>query len=484
MSIPRLLIRWTHSWRFHLTALVALIVGTYMVENWRGERAWASAQARLRAAGEPVAIADWLPIPPPEDRNFAMNPVFVRRFGFGRPSPHKADPWEWPPGAHSGHHPPDGFPYEAIGGHDGSSKTNLPLLAASLPPPFAPDAPITDSNAAQAILRWSQQWEDDFVTLRTAARERPDNWVPIGDNTPQALASHHERLDGWLDGARLLQLRALAQTEAHDSGGALDSIAVSLRMAQSTAAEPCRLTGVTLSAAVAALQLAVINHGLRLRIWSAPDSQQLDAQLAGVQCLSDYRRALRGERLFTNALIDARMVQTAKTPIDWGGPWDPWFMRVAPRGAWRHNQAKSADWQLAQQSRLQKEFFERPFLHTPDHRASWRTPYSWVFTIMVVGTKGLETTFDEVDGAFRLARLAVALERHFLAHDKYPDSLAGLDAPDAARLMRDPYTGQTVHFTLVHGRPKLWLSGPNQRDDGGANEAMGGDDIVWGYPAP
>jgi hypothetical protein len=53
------------------------MAGAYLVENGRGERAWASAQARWRAAGEPVTIADWLPTPPTAERNFAMNPVFL-----------------------------------------------------------------------------------------------------------------------------------------------------------------------------------------------------------------------------------------------------------------------------------------------------------------------------------------------------------------------------------------------------------------------
>lgn len=480
MKTRQLLRRWTGAWRGQLLAFAGLLACVPVVENWRGQRAWEAALARLRAAGEPVTLAEWLPKPPPEDQNFAFNPVFVRRFGIGHPAPFTILRWDWPPGTLTGHEPPDGFPIEALGGFDGNSPAQFSQLAAALPPPFATDPGATEELAAEAIVRWSGQWDEEFATLAKAARERPYGSVPT-DETPQGWNRRIERFEGWLAGARLLQLRALAQTRIGDASGALDSITIGLRMANTAATEPCDLIGFVVGSGTTALQFVVIHHGLQRQLWTAKQLQDIESQLAGIDPVSDFRRAIRAERLRPNALIDAQLDAASKTFVYWGQPTDPWPVRLAPRGALRQNQVRIVDWQLTQHSRLQKEFFER-LPRTPPGPTT-HTPYSWLFNIVVAGTKGLEETTDELAGTLRLARLAIALDRQLLVEGRYPNSLADLHDPAQRELTRDPFTGGTVHFTLVDGRPKLWLAGRNQRDDGGLNEAMGGDDIVWGPAA-
>ena len=428
-----------------------------------------------------MTLAEWLPTPPPADQNFALNPVFVRRFGIGQPDPFTPLLWDWPPGTLTGHNPPDGFPFDALGGFDGRSRVQYSRLAAALPPPFAPDPESTEEIAAESIVRWSDQWVEEFTLLAKAAKERSYGFVPT-DESPQGGDRRLERFEGWLAGARLLQFRALAQTRLDDASGALDSITIVLRMAKTSAAEPCDLLRFVLGGSMTALQYVVINHGLQHHLWTAQELRDLDIQLAAIDPVSDFRRALRGERLHMNSLIDAQLDEASKTLVHWGQPTDPWMVRLAPRGALRQNQVRLADWQLAQQSRLQKEFFER-VPRTPPGPATW-SPYSWLFNISVVGTKGLEEAADELAGTLRLARLAIAMEQWKLAAGRYPNSLAELHDPAKSRLTLDPFTGGAVHFTLVDGRPRLWLAGRNQRDDGGLNESMGGDDIVWGYATP
>jgi hypothetical protein len=66
------------------------------------------------------------------------------------------------------------------------------------------------------------------------------------------------------------------------------------------------------------------------------------------------------------------------------------------------------------------------------------------------------------------ARLACALERHFLRHGSYPVSLAGIDPEFRAGLDILDDNGVPMHFTLVPGgRFRLWSPGPDGVDDGG-----------------
>lgn len=480
MPLPSNLSRRAGSWQLLLLAVPLCLIAVFIAENRRGESEWIAAEARLRAAAEPLTLAEWLPNPPADESNFVMNPVFVRRFGFGVNQTFTPERWDWPPGRLTGQAKPDGFPYDAMGALDGSSQLDLKTIAMALPPPFGPAAPSTESDAAEAVLSWSQQWETDFAGLAQAAKSRPHSLVP-GKIEIADWSRRWKNFDGWMDGCRLLQLRALAQTVVGDSTMALDSVHVGLRMAECTAAEPSQVIGVVLSAGASALCLRPIQEGLQRRLWSDSELQLLDSWLTNVHLVSDYRRAVRGERIYFTGLVETRLTDASKSMVDFGQPVDPWFARVGPRGWWRQNQVAAIHWQQTQETRLRKEPFERPSLaiEAPSLRPQ---PYSWFFRFFLKGSKGIDASMDEVDANFRLARLALALERHFLAHGRYPDALAELTASSAGLPSRDPFSGHSLHYSQDQGRPKLWSSGPNQRDDGGLGEAGGGDDIVWAYP--
>lgn len=66
------------------------------------------------------------------------------------------------------------------------------------------------------------------------------------------------------------------------------------------------------------------------------------------------------------------------------------------------------------------------------------------------------------------ARLACALERHFLRHGSYPVSLAGIDPEFRAGMDHLDVNGEPMHYALVPGgRFRLWSPGPDGVDDGG-----------------
>jgi hypothetical protein len=76
-------------WRalgLYLLAALLLLGAFYLEENWRGARAWAAYQRNLKAKGEALDWRSFIPPFIPDERNFAMAPLFVRELRY-QPDP-------------------------------------------------------------------------------------------------------------------------------------------------------------------------------------------------------------------------------------------------------------------------------------------------------------------------------------------------------------------------------------------------------------
>src|SRR5881409_3970456 len=60
---------------FVTAALLTLIASFYTVENWRGRRAWEKCQRQLKAQGEQLDWAAFIPARVPEEQNFIKTPL-------------------------------------------------------------------------------------------------------------------------------------------------------------------------------------------------------------------------------------------------------------------------------------------------------------------------------------------------------------------------------------------------------------------------
>jgi len=80
-----------------------------------------------------------------------------------------------------------------------------------------------------------------------------------------------------------------------------------------------------------------------------------------------------------------------------------------------------------------------------------------------------------------LARVACALERYWLAHGAYPETLDGLAPKFIDRLPHDIINGQPLHYRRTDGGKFLLYSvGWNETDDGGTtSDKMDQDDWIW-----
>jgi len=93
-----------------------------------------------------------------------------------------------------------------------------------------------------------------------------------------------------------------------------------------------------------------------------------------------------------------------------------------------------------------------------------------------------------------LARVAIALERYRLAHEKYPDTLAVLEPQFLNPVPHDVIGGAPLHYRLTKdGQFVLYSIGWNDEDDGGKvalaldfprRQDLSSGDWVWRYPPP
>jgi len=91
---------------------------------------------------------------------------------------------------------------------------------------------------------------------------------------------------------------------------------------------------------------------------------------------------------------------------------------------------------------------------------------------------------DEARTRLQLVRVAVALERHRVAHGKYPAKLSALRPGFMKELPNDPFAGKPFQYKPAKTGYRLYSIGPNARDDEGkpsdpdAFTSDGPDDVV------
>ncbi|HSH94734.1 MAG TPA: hypothetical protein VK968_11360, partial [Roseimicrobium sp.] len=67
-------------WLLFWASPVLFVILFYLVENWRGARAWKKCQEEMAAKGEKLDYASFVPPKIPVEQNFAAAPVFQMVF--------------------------------------------------------------------------------------------------------------------------------------------------------------------------------------------------------------------------------------------------------------------------------------------------------------------------------------------------------------------------------------------------------------------
>jgi tetratricopeptide (TPR) repeat protein len=310
-----------------------------------------------------------------------------------------------------------------------------------------------------------------------------------------------------------LQLRAIAELQNDQSDQALADLKLALRLTESIHTEPFLITHLVRIAMVQ-ITLQPIYEGLAEHKWSDAQLAELDSELAGLDFLSDYRLAMRGEMvLCQEGVIDylRRHPEQLSSLKGYVGADDDnssssgtilnsfSFSSLIPNGWFYQNQLRCSRFMVQQyvpladlEHRIVSPASLRRAETALDLEFRHSNPYNRLEAMFLPSLGGAVKRFAYAQSSVDLARVAIALERYRLAQGEYPESLDALTPQLIKKIPHDVINGQPLHYRRTDdGQFVLYSVGWNEKDDGGVVVFNGKrtdrvdisqGDWVWRYP--
>jgi hypothetical protein len=489
---------------FTALGLITLLALFYAVENWRGARAWKEVRDQLRAQGEPLSFAELVPPMPPEEENFAMTPFFLGAFDKTIDPATGKERWRLWVGQRNEQKRPKLGPL----GLDLDGTWRLGQRARVVWKEWELreiekelGAPLNTNDLFGVLGQFVGQASADLVAIE-AALQRPHSQFPVRyqDNVG-ALLPHLSELK-WL--ARMFTFRAHVRLAANEPTPALADILAALGLADTVKNEPILISQIVRQSMID-FALQAIWEGLANRVWTADQIQSLQDRLAGIDTLNAYRASMRGERIFGMDLCDIaerdRNLQALGAPD--GSSNEPDLLEMignhAPKGWYVYNKTViarlHADYSLPAIDPVMRRYQVAKIdgYHAEIEGAIAGDMKLFLARLVLPAVGKAAQRFARAHTSLDQAITACALERHRLAHNGYPATLAEL-APDyLTAVPHDIMDGQPLRYRLEDGKFTLYSIGVNGTDDGGQaafKEVRDGGrswqrdegDWVWSYP--
>lgn len=476
----RRLFRWRtmRACLFVLLCLVTLVALCYVVENWRGKRAWEEFKREWEAKGERFDVASLVPPPVPDDQNFAMARLLAPLLDHTRAT--NGIVWNQPEAKQA---------VESISVYaSGNSKQKAPSQGAfqigqridlgdwqeyyrgatNFPTPPESQDPAHD------VLYALGKFGGEMTEIEEAARRPYSQFLVQYQHGFDALLPHLSPLRNL---GRLFSLRANARLAAGDTVGAASDVLTCIRLSESLEKEPLLISQLV-RIAVLTIALQPVWEGLADHRWN-------DAQLAAFETVlrrQDFFRAcatsLRGEKVLgTKFILDATTFQGAKAlgqasddPVlrNWS--------RAVPSG-WLYQNAVVMNRLYHQLALPVVDPAARRFRADAGKRAEEsiqellgprHNPYTVVVRLLLPALQAAMNRFTLAQTTCDQARIACALERHRLARGQHPDTLDALVPQFLDKPPHDVINGEQLKYRLEQdGSFLLWSVGWNESDDGG-----------------
>jgi len=500
---------------FGAACFATLVALFYAEEDWRGWHAWNKFKHEWEAKGEHFDFASMVPPPVPDDQNFALTPVVASSYLYILDkSGHRINPqntnvvnqlgmtiygdadWKnWPTNGYWAKGTKTDLNvwqryYRLV-----ATKTNL------FPLPAQPQSPAED------VLVALSKYDSVIEELREASR-LPGSRFPLNydSESPSAILLPH--LAALKKCSQTLQLRSLAELQNGQPEKALADVKLALQLTDKIHTEPFLISHLV-RIAMLQIMLQPIWEGLADHRWSEEQLVALDAELAKLDFLADYKLSMRGEMGCQGGEVD-RLRHHPEQMQDLGGMSDGGggvmnqllpgkiAARLIPTGWLYQNQFRCArmmvDYYLPLADVNQGTF--SPALARRGDAAvmaeiKTASPFNLLERLMLSGLGNGAKRFAYAQSSVNLARTAIALERYRLAHGAYPESLDALAPQFIAKLPHDIINGQPLHYRRTSdGQFVLYSVGWNETDDGGevgltknGNVDTSTGDWVWQYPS-
>ena len=486
-----------------LAALITLIAIFYAVENVRGNRAWEQLKREMAANGEPLDIAALIPPTVPDAENFAMAPLWRGLLGNDYRDAKVASTAWLHVRTENNYRPDLPFGHWRMGERTdlASWQAYFRAVQANVSGPGDTDVfplPAQPGNPAEDVLLALSRFDRQLAELREAAR-RPRSRFPLHYEVGMNMTMPH--LSYLQSATVVLCLRTLAELELGRAEDALADLQLGFRLMKAVESEPV-LFSFLVRLSMLDTMLPTIWQGTAEHRWNDAQLATLDESLGKLDFLADSERGFRAEAVWGAETYDSLKATRREKSlfifglIDFKGRWKTVF-RWMPSGWFAQNKVlhvRQMRELTLMRARPAAEYVDlarwKALLAKMDADTNALTPYNfivvWIGGYGEISVRTLETTAH-----IRLARTALALERHRLAHGEFPESLKALAPSFIAAVPRDVIDGGELKYRRgADGGIVLYSLGWNGVDDGGSvgllrrnrfDRKLG--DWVWQFPS-
>lgn len=485
---------------FLTAALLTLIASFYIIEDWRGRRAWERCQQELRAQGEKLDWAAYVPARVPDEQNFIKTPLLEAVGYRGR-----VDTNVWRPFANASSH----LTWEAWGDWQTGGKMDWEKCQAAVRRRTDLDLPPLPQPPAADVLLALRPVEPRLDELRAASLK------PFAQFDIDRSAPFEESKDFNFVAVRsmsqILAFHACAELALGNHEKAFDDVRVLHRLSDAMKDETT-LVAMMIRVAIQGLALEPFWQGWAEGRWSERDLASLGEIFGRVNLLPEFARVMHAERAGFNALAGKYCLQgnapwrvTMRSEPEPKGWWDrtrqqaqklAW--RLVPRGWFYQN---LATYNRRIQTCIPPSLQSNPPTVSPAQvtQASdqvveeiFNGPYSWLSRMAIPNFSKALQHMPRIQNSVNQARVVCALERCRIARGQYPASLTELVPQFIDQLPVDVINGKPLTYRpTTDGRFVLYSVGWNETDDGGApavtpNKPASADftrgDWVWRFP--
>jgi hypothetical protein len=352
-------------------------------------------------------------------------------------------------------------------------------LARTIPAAKIPVTPQPQSPAADVLLALSKY--DPVIEKLRQDSALPDSRFPViytTDDPAEILLPHLACVKRY---AQVLQLRATAELQNGHADKALNDVKLILRLTDSVRTEPFLITHLVRIATVN-IALQPVWEGMAAHQWSEAQLAELNAELAKLDFLADYKLTMRGEMVFQGGIIDYLRRHPDQLP-NMSGDGNVVKRSFMARIRWH---LIPSGWYYQNRLRCTRPMVElyipladtnrgiispKATLHADAAvQAETRRPdrYNVIEKMLLPALGNAAKRFAYGQESVDLARVAIALERFRLAQGEYPGTLDALEPRFLEKLPQDIINGQPLHYhRTFDGKFLLYSVGWNETDDDG-----------------
>ena len=473
---------------FPLATIFTLLALIVVIVNVRGRHAWEAYAAEARARGVKLSLHELLPPPVPDAENFAAVPLFANVFSDDQAAREKAGKALALPSDDKGK--------PAISSIGDAHLIDLTEWQAAFVQ--SKDLPAVGGDPASDVLQAIEHRCGPALIELAEAERRPRSKFPVRwELGIGALLPH---LQVCRAAAKIHQVRMAAHLARHENAAAYAEFHGALSDYRALDQEPTLISVLVRFANINAA-ISGVWDGLVRGLWEDADLVKIEADLAPLNLLADYRFGLNGERAWLNDTCgkmigaDPQTAEMLRAFRKSGGleataanfarvPGFIYFNQVALN---RYNDGRCArvDPVAMRLRPLPADAFD---VETFRQKASFlKRPFYALLFLTAPALENIERNCLYSQTLLHCTRLACALERARRADGTYPETLDALMPKHLAAIPHDIIDGQPPRYRRTEdGHFILYSVAMNARDDGGTGSktenARDADDWVWRWP--